>query len=146
MDLGLTGKTALVTGGSRGLGRHTALALAREGCNVAICARGEDGLRQAVDELQALGIKAVGVQADVTTEDGTTHLFSEATDAFEKAVQCNGVDEIFKLRHRTAVEALRKSNHRVVTSPNGTRGLNSDQIRVHNEYLTLAHKASRPFL
>lgn len=40
MDLGLTGKTALVTGGSRGLGRHAALALAREGCNVAICARG----------------------------------------------------------------------------------------------------------
>ena len=64
MDLGLTGKTAL----------------AREGCNVAICARGEDGLRQAVEELRASGIQAVGVQADVTTEDGTTRLFNEATD------------------------------------------------------------------
>lgn len=81
MDLGLTGKTALVTGGSRGLGRHTALALAKEGCNVAICARNEDGLREAVEELRASGIQAVGVQADVTTEDGTTRFFSEATDA-----------------------------------------------------------------
>ncbi len=71
MDLGLAGKTALVTGGSRGLGRQSALALAKEGCNIAICARGKDALDQTIAELQALGVKALGIQADVTTETGT---------------------------------------------------------------------------
>ena len=46
MDLGIKGKVALVTGGSRGLGRQSALALAAEGVNVAICARGEERLNQ----------------------------------------------------------------------------------------------------
>ena len=41
MDLGMKGKAALVTGGSYGIGRAIALALAGEGCGVAICARGE---------------------------------------------------------------------------------------------------------
>ncbi len=81
MDLGLTGKTALVTGGSKGLGRHAALALAGEGCNVSICARGQEALDQTVAELQGLGVRAVGVQADVTTQEGTSLLVRETTDA-----------------------------------------------------------------
>ena len=44
MDLGLTGKNAVVTGGSRGIGRAAALGLAAEGANVAICARGQEAL------------------------------------------------------------------------------------------------------
>lgn len=47
MELGLTGKVAVVTGGSKGIGKATALALAWEGARVAICARGEEALRQA---------------------------------------------------------------------------------------------------
>ena len=43
MDLGIEGRVALVTGGSRGLGRQVALALCQEGCRVAICARGAEG-------------------------------------------------------------------------------------------------------
>lgn len=81
MDLGLTGKTALVTGGSRGLGRHAALALAREGCNVSICARGREALDQTVAELQGLGARALGVQADVTTHQGTARLIQETVEA-----------------------------------------------------------------
>jgi 3-oxoacyl-[acyl-carrier protein] reductase len=81
MDLGLSGKTALVTGGSRGLGRQSALTLAREGCNVAICARERDGLDRTVPELQALGVSAVGIQADVTTEEGTDLVHRSTVEA-----------------------------------------------------------------
>ena len=81
MDFGLGGKTALVTGGSRGLGRHSALALAGEGCNVAICARGSESLDQTVKDLQALGIEAFGVQADITTEEGTSRVVEETLKA-----------------------------------------------------------------
>jgi NAD(P)-dependent dehydrogenase (short-subunit alcohol dehydrogenase family) len=51
VDLELTGKTAIVTGASRGIGRATARQLALEGCDVAICARTEGPLKQAAAEL-----------------------------------------------------------------------------------------------
>ena len=66
MDLGIRGRVALVTGGSRGLGRHAALSLAREGVDVAICGRTESTLRDTVGELEALGARAMGVAADVS--------------------------------------------------------------------------------
>ena len=65
MDLGIRGKYALVTGGSHGIGLAAAHALADEGCNVAVCARTADRLTQAVRELQAKGVEAIGVAADV---------------------------------------------------------------------------------
>ncbi|MBA3523592.1 MAG: SDR family NAD(P)-dependent oxidoreductase, partial [Geodermatophilaceae bacterium] len=55
MDLGLTGKVALVTGASRGIGRAIATTLAAEGCAVAICARGADDLEATATELRATG-------------------------------------------------------------------------------------------
>ena len=66
MDLGINGKIALVTGGSRGLGKHSALSLAKEGVNVAICGRSQDTLDDTVAELKALGVGAMGVVADVS--------------------------------------------------------------------------------
>ncbi|HSR41018.1 MAG TPA: SDR family NAD(P)-dependent oxidoreductase [Longimicrobiales bacterium] len=66
MDLGLDGKVALVTGGSRGIGRRIALALAAEGCGVGICARGEEELRDAAGEIESAGGAAVAVPADLT--------------------------------------------------------------------------------
>ncbi|MBI4310888.1 MAG: SDR family NAD(P)-dependent oxidoreductase [Chloroflexi bacterium] len=81
MDLGLTGKTALVTGGSRGLGRQAAIALAKEGCNVAICARGQEALDNAVAEIAALGVRAIGIAADVTTQEGAERIHQETTAA-----------------------------------------------------------------
>ena len=66
MDMGIAGKNALVTGGSRGLGRQAALSLAAEGVNVAICGRSQETLDRTVAELKDLGVSAIGVEADVS--------------------------------------------------------------------------------
>ena len=67
MDLQLAGKTALITGASRGIGKAIALALAVERCDVALVARGEEALREAEREVSALGVRAVAIVADVTS-------------------------------------------------------------------------------
>ena len=82
MDLGLRGKAALVTGSSRGIGRGIALELAREGCRVALCARGKDALDAAAAEVRALGVETVAVAADVTTADGVREAVEAALTAF----------------------------------------------------------------
>jgi 3-oxoacyl-[acyl-carrier protein] reductase len=67
-QLGSQGKVALVTGGSVGLGKTTALALAKEGSQVAICARGVEALQKTASEIQATtGSKVLSVRADVTS-------------------------------------------------------------------------------
>ena len=72
MDLNLAGKVAIVTGGSRGLGLASARALAVEGCLVAVCARGQDRLADAAEELRAAAheTRILPIVADVATTDG----------------------------------------------------------------------------
>src|SRR5712692_11268441 len=65
MDLELQGKTALVLGGSKGLGRGVADALAAEGVAVALLARGQEALDQAVSEITRRGGRAIAVAADL---------------------------------------------------------------------------------
>ena len=65
MDLQLKGKTALILGGSKGLGRGVADALAAEGVAVALVARGQEGLDRAVFEITSRGAKAIGFAADL---------------------------------------------------------------------------------
>jgi len=83
MDLGLTGKIALITGGSKGIGLATAIRLMLEGANVAICARSADGL-QAADEIirERTGRSATLIQADVATRDGCERAVAETVQAY----------------------------------------------------------------
>lgn len=85
MDLQLTGKVAIVTGSSRGLGLASAHALASEGCRVCICARGEERLSAAVKEVAESAEKpdrVLGVQADVSTVEGVQRIIDRTVEAF----------------------------------------------------------------
>ena len=81
MDLGLTGKVALVTGSSRGIGRGIAGRLVEEGADVVFCARGAEALDEAVGAARGPG-RAHGVVADVTTPEGARAVVAAAADAF----------------------------------------------------------------
>ncbi|MEU3310841.1 SDR family oxidoreductase [Nocardiopsis sp. NPDC006832] len=65
MDLGITGRVALVTAASSGLGRAMALALAAEGVKVAVTGRDSERLRATVDACRATGVEAVGIEWDL---------------------------------------------------------------------------------
>ena len=82
MDLGLRDKVAVVTGSSRGLGKASAVALAREGARVVLNGRTEDTLRQAADAIRADGGTVAAVAADVSTDEGCQKLVQGALDAF----------------------------------------------------------------
>jgi 3-oxoacyl-[acyl-carrier protein] reductase len=69
VDLELRGKVAIITGGSRGIGFHTARELALEGCRLGICARDPADLEHAAGVLRQSGTKVVAVQTDVTSPD-----------------------------------------------------------------------------
>jgi len=80
MDLGLKGKRAIVTGASRGIGRAIATALAAEGASIAICARGQDGLDEAVESFRAAGGEAFGDSVDVRDTDAFSGWVESASD------------------------------------------------------------------
>jgi 3-oxoacyl-[acyl-carrier protein] reductase len=77
VDLGLGGKSAVVTGASKGIGRSIALRLAEEGAGVAICARGEPALRKTESELRARSVPVYAAVCDVGN--------AEALDGFLEA-------------------------------------------------------------
>ena len=70
MDLRLKGKTAIVLGGTRGIGRSIAETLANEGANVAICARNAEQVADAVSDLSKSSVKATGAAVDITDAEG----------------------------------------------------------------------------
>lgn len=74
----LKGKTALITGGNRGLGKAMATALGKAGARVLLVARDQAKLQEAADELKAQGIDAAGHAADVTDEARVAALAAEA--------------------------------------------------------------------
>lgn len=84
---GLTGKTALVTGASSGLGRHFALTLARAGASVAVAARREDKVAAVVSEIVEQGGEALAVSMDVSNRESVA-------DAFETMQKNSGLVSI----------------------------------------------------
>ncbi|MEW6263154.1 MAG: SDR family oxidoreductase [Thermodesulfobacteriota bacterium] len=82
MELGLKGKVALITGASQGIGKACALALAQEGCHVAVNARSLDRLNAAAQEIKAAGGEVLAVQGDVTKPQDNTNLVTRTVDKF----------------------------------------------------------------
>ena len=81
MDLGLRGRKALVTAASRGIGLAIARALADEGVDVALCARGAGGLESASKELKARGVGVFAKALDVGDGDALRGFVGEAAEA-----------------------------------------------------------------
>ena len=83
MDLGLKGRSAAVAASSRGLGRATALALAREGCQVAVCGRDPKKIRASADFIEReTGGKVIAVTADVGSRADCERFIGETVGAF----------------------------------------------------------------
>jgi 3-oxoacyl-[acyl-carrier protein] reductase len=125
MDLGIAGRVALVTAGSRGLGRASAEALVEEGCGLVLSARGQEDLRQAEHALSARGAEVVTVAADVTDEGTPQRLVDTAVERFGRLdiVVANaggpppgGALDVDDDAIRSAVEANMLSSARLVRS------------------------------
>jgi 3-oxoacyl-[acyl-carrier protein] reductase len=83
MDLGLDGKVALVGASSKGLGKASALALAREGARVTICARGKADLEAAAEEIRReTGSEVLAVQADLASAEGIQSVVAATVERF----------------------------------------------------------------
>ncbi|WP_409329976.1 SDR family oxidoreductase [Trujillonella humicola] len=80
MDYGISGRPALVVGGSKGIGLEVARLLAAEGSEVAVVARTQRHIDSAVESITAAGGKAVGVAADMSTEEGIARAVTEVSD------------------------------------------------------------------
>jgi 3-oxoacyl-[acyl-carrier protein] reductase len=88
MDLGLSGKRAIVTGATRGIGRAIADTFADEGADVAICARDADEVAAAVEALSGKGVRAIGRALDVADGPALTAWVADVAEEF------GGVDKV----------------------------------------------------
>jgi 3-oxoacyl-[acyl-carrier protein] reductase len=80
MNLGLEGRSCIVTGGSRGIGAEVARALAGEGANVAVIARTEGALNQVAGRMRDLGVEAMAIRSDLTAPDGPAEAVAAAIE------------------------------------------------------------------
>src|SRR5262249_25116389 len=78
----LDGKVALVTGGASGIGRATALAMAREGARVAVSDLAKDGIEETVARVNAIGGRAIARKGDVTEDADVANMVARTVSAF----------------------------------------------------------------
>ncbi|MDX1567594.1 MAG: SDR family oxidoreductase [Longimicrobiales bacterium] len=78
----IDGKTAIVTGGGRGLGEYMAEALAEAGANVVLCSRKVEACQEVADEIRELGVGALAMRCDVTEEDDIEEVVSTTIEEF----------------------------------------------------------------
>ena len=101
MDLKLKGKTALITGGSEGIGKGIALTMAREGVDVAICARRKEPLEAAANEIsKETGRKIVAIAADLRKDADARSFIEQGAKAHRHHGQQCGLGG--RRRHRTS--------------------------------------------
>jgi 3-oxoacyl-[acyl-carrier protein] reductase len=77
MDLGIKNKTALITGGSRGLGLASAVSLAKEGVNLVICARSKDDLQKAEEKLNQYNVKVISIVQELSDEKSVIEFYNK---------------------------------------------------------------------
>ncbi len=91
----LEGKVAMITGASRGLGRSLAMAFAREGAALALCARGREALEQVAAEVAALGAPVLAVSADVRSTRDLDRLVALTLDRYQRVdILANNASEL----------------------------------------------------
>lgn len=110
MDLQLSGKRVVITGGSKGIGFGCAEVLAGEGCDLVLVARGAEDLKRAEDDLKrrySVGVEVI--VGDLSTEDGVADIASRLEGAVDVLVNNAGVIPLGDLES-TSLEDWRKSN------------------------------------
>lgn len=114
----LKGKTAVITGGSRGLGKAMALSLAAEGVRIALAARDEAAMREVAAQIEALGSEAACFKTDVTDEAAVDQLHRDVLARFggvDILINNAGIN-IRKPVHEFTLEEWRRVNDTNVTS------------------------------
>lgn len=82
MDYKLKGKVAIIGGGSKGLGKASAIALAKQGVNIVLCARNKEELEKTKSEIETLGVEALALKVDMTNEQDNERIVKETIDKF----------------------------------------------------------------
>ena len=82
MDYKLKGKVAIVGGSSKGLGKASAVSLAKEGVNIVLCARNEDDLEKTKRDIKSLGVEVLALRVDMTKEEDNELIVKKTIDKF----------------------------------------------------------------
>jgi len=82
MDLDIRGKVAIIGGSSKGLGRACALALAKEGVNIVLCARQEEALQKTKSEIESLGVEVLALSVNMASAEDNQRIIDETIRKF----------------------------------------------------------------